>query len=145
MKLSLLIITWVMLLTVATAVAGENIAVVKQVEGTVKVKRAGEMFEVAQSDRLLVGDLLMTGSDGRIGIIFHDGSILSLAEQSFLRLKAFQFKPLEKQFDFKLNLEKGSALFQSGKIGTLAPERFSLELPQGTIGIRGTRFLVEVR
>lgn len=125
--------------------ANDGIAIVKQVEGSVTVKRAGEALPVAQGDRLLEGDILITGGDGHIGVIFHDGSILSLGEKSFLRVENFVFKPIESEFKFHLDLKKGTALFESGKIGALSPEDFSFKVPEGTIGIRGTKFLVEVR
>ncbi|MCK5826045.1 MAG: FecR domain-containing protein [Desulfuromusa sp.] len=125
--------------------ASDGIAIVKQVQGTVTVKRAGEALPVEQGDRLRAGDILITGGDGHIGVIFHDGSILSLGERSFLRVEDFVFKPIESEFKFNLDLKKGTALFESGKIGTLSPEDFTFTIPEGTIGIRGTKFLVEVR
>ena len=87
----------------------------------------------------------MTGSNSRVGVIFRDGSVLSLEGNSFLRIKEFIFQPIEDKFDFKLFLKKGTALFESGKIGTLSPKSFRFEIPQGTVGIRGTKFLVEVK
>ena len=127
------------------AVAAEEIAIVKQVQGDVSVKRAGTVLVVRQSDKLQAGDILMTGSKSQVGVIFHDGSVLSLEEKSLLRIEEFIFQPIESKFNFKLFLKKGAALFESGKIGVLAPESFSFEIPAGTIGIRGTKFLVEVR
>jgi hypothetical protein len=135
----------VSLLFFSLVIAGDEIAIVKQVEGQVTAKRAGETIAVQQRDKLQSGDILSTAGNSRIGIIFHDGSVLSLEENSLLRIKEFVFKPIENRFKFNLKLSKGAALFESGKIGTLSPEDFSFEIPEGTIGIRGTRFLVEVR
>jgi hypothetical protein len=33
---------------------------------------------------------------------------------------------------------------ETGKIGKLAPQNFAFQIPQGTIGIRGTKFIVDV-
>lgn len=129
----------------SSALAGEGIAIVKQAQGKVSVKRSGEIIGLALSDKLQSGDILITGSGGRVGVIFHDGSVLALEENSLLRIKAFEFRPLENRFKFNLQLKKGTSVFESGKIGTLAPEDFSFEVPEGTIGIRGTKFLVEVK
>lgn len=133
------------LLSCSVAIAQSDIAIVKKVQGDVTVKRNSEILSVQQSDRLHEGDILITGADSRVGIIFDDGSVLSLEEKSFIRIKAFVFKPLEKSFSFNLSLKKGVALFESGKIGEIAPEEFRFEIPQGTVGIRGTKFLVEVK
>jgi len=124
--------------------ANDGIAIVKIATGKVSIKRSGETLSVKPSDRLLAGDILMTGDNSRVGVIFHDGSVLSLEENSFLRIKEFIFQPIEDKFDFRLFLKKGTALFESGKIGTLSPKSFHFEIPQGTVGIRGTKFLVEV-
>jgi hypothetical protein len=140
-----LVTLFVGLLFCASAWAAEEIAIVKQVQGQVSVKRSGEIHAVAQSDKLQAGDILITGAASSVGAIFHDGSVLTLEEKSFLRIDAFLFKPIENKFKFNLYLEKGSALFETGKIGNLAPEDFSFEVPEGTIGIRGTKFLVEVK
>ena len=125
--------------------ASNGIAIVKQVQGDVTVKHDGEVSRISQGDELNEGDTLITGKNSLVGVIFHDGSILSLKENSFLQVKNFVFQPIEQTFNFKLFLKKGTALFESGKIGTLSPEDFSLEVPAGTIGIRGTKFLVEVK
>ena len=133
------------LLIGSSALAAEDIAIVKQVQGKVSVKRSGEILAVKRSDRLQAGDILITGAKAQVGVIFHDGSVLTLEEKSFLRIKEFVFLPIEKKFNFHLYLKKGGALFESGKIGTLSPESFSLEIPEGVVGIRGTKFLIEVR
>jgi hypothetical protein len=142
MRWILLPICIVLLLTPAWA---DDIAIIKSVHGSVTIKRSDQLLKVQQSDKLRVGDILITDKNSQVGIIFHDGSVLSLKERSFFRIKEFEFIPIENKFTFKLKLKKGTALFESGKIGTLSPENFSLEIPEGTIGIRGTKFLVEVR
>ena len=127
------------------ALATDGIAIMKSVKGDVKVKRAGTTYPLKPGSRLQNGDVIITGGAGRVGVIFHDGSVLALKENSFLRIKDFTFKPIEQQFNFDLFLKKGTALFESGKIGKLSPEDFKFEIPKGTIGIRGTKFLVEVK
>ena len=123
----------------------DDVAIIKSVQGSVTIKRSDQLLKAQQSENLQVGDILITDKNSQVGVIFHDGSILSLKEKSFLRIKEFEFIPIENKFKFKLKLKKGTALFESGKIGTLSPDNFSLEIPGGTIGIRGTKFLVEVR
>lgn len=135
----------IVLLFCTSAIANDEIAIVKQVHGKVTIKRAGEILTVQQRDKLQAGDILMTAGASSVGVIFHDGSVLSLEEKSFLRIKEFIFEPIESKFKFNLQMKKGAALFESGKIGVLAPEVFTFEIPEGTIGIRGTKFLVEVK
>jgi hypothetical protein len=136
--------TTLLLLIFVTTTWAEDIAIIKNAEGVVTIKRGTTILPAHSSEKLQQGDILITASDGHVGIIFHDGSVLALRENSFLQIKAFEFEPLEENFNFRLQLKKGTALFESGKIGDLAPENFSFEVPEGTIGIRGTKFLVEV-
>jgi len=135
----------IIVLILSIPALAEDIAIIKSVQGTVKIKRSDEILIARQSDNLQADDILITEKKSHVGIIFHDGSVLSLRENSFLRITEFEFKPIENKFKFKLKLKKGAALFESGKIGTLSPDDFSFEVPKGTIGIRGTKFLVEVR
>ena len=127
------------------AFAAEGIAIVKQVVGEVSVKRKGVVKIIKQRDRLQREDVLITGEKSSVGIIFHDGSVLSLGEKSHLVIEEFIFQPIEKKFQFDLNMDKGTAIFESGKIGVLSPDAFRFKIPEGTIGIRGTKFLVEVK
>ncbi len=133
------------LLLFSVPVWADDIAIIKSLDGSVKIKRAEQVLIAEKSHNLQSGDILITGKDSHIGVIFHDGSVLTLKENSFLRVNDFEFKPIENKFKFNLKLKKGAALFQSGKIGTLSPESFIFEIPEGTIGIRGTKFLVEVK
>ncbi|NPA25941.1 MAG: FecR domain-containing protein [Deltaproteobacteria bacterium] len=137
----------VLMLAAGPAFAGDQngIAIVKKTKGRVTVKRHDQVLPVQTHDNLQAGDILITGLQSQVGIIFADGSVLFLEENSFLRIKEFVFKPLEDNFKFKLYMKKGTALFESGKIGKLAPKSFEFEIPKGTIGIRGTKFLVEVK
>jgi hypothetical protein len=139
-----LLVLVLVLSLVEPLLAGEDIAIVKDIEGEVTVRRIDQILSIKQKDYLQEGDILITGNAGRIAVIFHDGSVLSLGEKSMLRIISYKFKPIEEIFNFDLELEKGSAIFESGKIGALAPEKFSFNVPEGTIGIRGTKFLVEV-
>ncbi len=147
MKQSLLIVLLAIFMLARPAFAGEqnSIAIVKKAKGQVTVKRDGQVLPLQARDNLQAGDILITGLQSQVGIIFADGSVLFLEENSFLRIKEFVFKPLEDNFKFKLYMKKGTALFETGKIGKLAPKSFEFKIPKGTIGIRGTKFLVEVK
>ena len=79
-----------------------------------------------------------------VGIMFDDGSRLSLGEKAIFVINKFKVKPSTKDYEVDLDLKKGKAIFSSGKIGKLAPEAVKFHIPEGAIGIRGTKFAVEV-
>jgi hypothetical protein len=53
------------------------------------------------------------------------------------------FEPKNGKFSFSLYLAKGSAIYESGKIGKMSPQSVKVETPKATVGVRGTRFLIE--
>lgn len=122
-----------------------SVAIVKQTTGTVEVKRAKQVIPIIQGSHLENGDIILTKSKSSIGFILEDGSVLSLGENSIFRVTNFVFKPSEKKYNIDLKLEKGKAVFSSGKVGKLAPESVKFRIPEGMIGIRGTKFAVEVK
>jgi len=122
-----------------------DIAIVKKVSGDIFVKRAEKNIKISIGDQLQEGDLISTKKNSNVGMVFHDGTMLSLGENSILSVDKYIFKPLAKKFVFDINMKKGLATFESGKIGKLAPESVKFRVPEGTVGIRGTKFYVEVK
>ena len=128
-----------------TFLIASDIAIVKKYSGDVFAKRAKTMVPLTVGSYLKKGDVLMTKKDSNIGVIFDDGTILSLGENSILSIDEYIFKPEKKEFLFDVNMKKGYASFESGKIGKLAPKAVKFRVPEGTVGIRGTKFYVEVK
>jgi hypothetical protein len=126
-----------------SAVASESVAFIKSVQGNAIVKRDNTVVLAQKGVSLFSNDILQTGSDGAIGISFNDGTRISLGSKSILVIDDYFFAPSQKDFRFDLSLQKGTAVFESGKISKLAPEKVHFKVPQGVIGIRGTKFVVE--
>jgi len=123
--------------------AGEIAGVVRSSQGSVTVTRGEEVFPAKPGVRLIVGDLLSTGSDGSMGVIFRDDSTLSLGPDSSLVLREFLFSPADRKLGLVASLTRGTMAYLSGLLGKLAPETVRFETPVATIGIRGTRFAVK--
>jgi hypothetical protein len=126
-----------------SAVASESVAFIKSVQGNAIVKRDNTVVLAQKGVSLFSNDVLQTGSDGAIGISFNDGTRIALGSKSILVIDDYFFAPSQKDFRFDLSLQKGTAVFESGKISKLAPEKVHFKVPQGVIGIRGTKFVVE--
>lgn len=139
--MSKLIVSFILL---SVSIFAANIAIVKKTSGEAFVKRDTNMIVLKPGVKLFEGDILVTKKDGKVGIIFDDGTLLSLGENSILDINKYIFKPATNDFDIDLDMKKGVAAFQSGKIGKLSPKSVKFRIPEGTIGIRGTKFLVQV-
>lgn len=141
--LSILLIVF-MVFTASPALAQDNYALLKVAEGAVDVVRAGQTVKPAVGDNLQTGDVIRTGKDGSAGVMFLDGTRVSLGPSSEMRLDAYRFAPAQKDYAFDVFMTKGSAAYSSGKLGKLGPETVRFSTPHATVGIRGTRFLVKV-
>ncbi len=123
----------------------KDVAIVKKVSGSVIVKRGLVSQDVKKGDKLRENDVIITKDPGAIGILFDDGTALALGKNSIISINKYIFKPASKEYAFDLKMNKGVASFQSGKIGKLSPKSVHFNVPEGMIGIRGTKFYVEVK
>jgi len=122
----------------------ERIGSIKNVEGEVFVLRGGETIPAEAGTLLYRGDQLKTGETGRVGVVFRDDTRLSLGGNSDLAVEQFEFAPGEGRFGMVLRLARGMAAFVSGQISKLAPDAVRLETPVGTVGVRGTHFVMNI-
>ena len=127
-----------------TILFAKSVGIIKNFKGDVKIKRDSYLLLPTKGFKLKEKDLIITSDNGVVGIVFKDGSRLSLGPNSIFSLKKYLFSPKNNKFNIDLKLNKGKAVFSSGKIGKLSPKSFKFEVPQGTVAIRGTKFAVEV-
>jgi len=121
----------------------DHVALIKSVSGNVKVTRANASFDAASGTTLLVSDHLIAAPNASAAIVFRDGTLLTLGPSADILVRDYVFEPKDAKFSFSVYLNKGSAIYESGKIGKLAPESVKVETPRATVGVRGTRFLIE--
>ena len=117
---------------------------VKLAEGSAVVRRGGSTTSVRIGMQLQVNDVLATSADARVGVMFEDGTRLSLGPNTELTIDRFVYQPAEGKFAMLLNLARGVLAFVSGRIARVSPESVSLQTPVGIIGLRGTNFVVSI-
>jgi hypothetical protein len=118
--------------------------IVKTVKNNACVVRNGVCFEAVPGMKIQISDVVKTGNDGGIGLIFSDDTIISMGSKSEIAIADYLFEPIEGQFSFVAKMIQGTISFISGQITKLAPESVRLETPAATIGVRGTHILVKV-
>lgn len=139
----ILLVTVFLLAGALPAVAQGTIGVLHNSTGKVTVNREGMVFPAPAGTKLVVGDILSTGSDGSLGVILRDNSTLSLGPDSSLVIETFLFSPAKGELGIVARLTKGTMAYLSGLIGKLAPESARFDTPVASIGIRGTYFAVK--
>jgi hypothetical protein len=124
--------------------ADGRIGLVKTYEPTALAIRQGVELKLDIGAEIFKGDTIVTDPNGAIGIIFSDGAVLTLGPSGKLIIEDFLFKPDEKKVSFLSQIFKGSVAFLSGAIGRISPGSVQFKTPTATLGLRGTKVLIEV-
>lgn len=93
-------------------------------------------------DAIYLGDVVETGADGTVGIIFGDGTSFNVSENARMEINEFVYDPKGSSNSTLFNLTKGTFTFLAGK--TAKTGNMRVETPVGTMGIRGTAPHVEI-
>ncbi|MBT3175478.1 MAG: FecR domain-containing protein [Desulfobacula sp.] len=124
--------------------AQQQVGLLKSVSGDVKIKRGESFVEANQGLQIMNTDTLITSYNGYAGIIFDDGTTITIGPETEFIINDYKFEPGIEAYAFSMYLKKGAAIYNSGKIGKLSPESVNLSTPRGSVGIRGTRFIIKV-
>lgn len=124
--------------------SGDIAGTVKTVEGAAFIRSGGTDVPAKVGATLKASDVLVTGKDGALGVTFRDNTRLSLGPNTEMAVEEYVFDPGRDKVSMVTRLSKGTLAFTSGLISKLKPGAAKLRTPTGTLGIRGTRFLVKV-
>lgn len=122
--------------------ADDHVALIKNVAGRVHILRGSDDLLVAPGTVVLRSDELSSEKGASAGIVFKDGTLLTLGQASRLKVRDYVFEPQDNHYAFSIFLAKGQAIYSSGRIGKLSPESVKVDTPTSTVGVRGTRFIV---
>jgi hypothetical protein len=140
----LLFCVWALLGACPGWAEDQDIGGLRKVKGSASIERTGQVMAAKPGMPIRQNDVLVTGPDGSLGVIFKDNTTISLGPDSRLVVSEFVFKPEQKEFSFIIKMIKGTASYLTGIIGKLSPESVKFKTPKATVGIRGTKFLVKV-
>ena len=86
----------------------------------------------------------MTGKDGRIGVTFIDNTRFSVGPNSRIAVSQFEYDRTRQSGTFVTQVDRGSLAVVSGKIAKSGRDAMKVRTPNSLLGVRGTRFIVEV-
>ena len=121
----------------------DHVAMFKNVTGTMRIVRNDTTIDATPGATLLTSDRVVSGVDSSAGIVFKDGTLVTVGPSSEIQIRSYAFEPKDSKFAFGLYLARGQAIYASGKIGKLSPESVKVESPTATVGVRGTRFIIK--
>ena len=127
-----------------SAGAQESIGFVKTVTGDASVTSSGKTVKAVPGTPVHVGSVLKTGPKGTMGVTFKDNQVMSFGPDTELTVDEYLYAPAKGDLKFAASMSKGTLNVVSGVIAKLKPESVSLKTPTGTIGVRGTNYVVKV-
>ena len=112
----------------------------------------GEAFVITNSAKvaakpgtpLFQGSQLKTGAKSSLGVTFKDETVMSFGPDTELTVDEYLYAPAQGKLKLGSKMAKGSMNYVSGVIAKLKPDAVSVTTPTGTIGVRGTQFVVKV-
>jgi hypothetical protein len=90
------------------------------------------------------GNSIKTGANSSVGLLFEDDTVVALGPNSEIKIESYLFNPVDQELSFIARLAKGTFSFITGQIAKLAPQNVKFETPDATLGVRGTKLLVEI-
>ncbi len=122
----------------------EPIGYIMKVQGEATMTSRGQTIDARVGQAVIIGATLRTGAQGSMGVTLSDNTVMSFGPNSEFTLDEYQFEPAHEELKLSARISRGTLNFISGVIAKLKPEAVELKTPTGTIGVRGTHFLVKV-
>ncbi len=122
----------------------EGIGKVKVLKGDVSIQRSGQSIPAELNAAVFAQDVIVTGKDGSVGLLFNDDSRVSAGPGSSLSLDQFQFDRKTHEGNFDLSVSQGTLSVISGKLTEKRPGALKVKTPAAILAVRGTEFSVSV-
>jgi Ca2+-binding RTX toxin-like protein len=122
--------------------AGEAIGKVATSAGNATIVRNGVAITVNAGDVILKNDVLRTGGDGALGVIFNDGTTFSLTANAQMVVNEFVYQEGGANNQALFSLVRGSISFFASQVAKTGDMKVAT--PTATMGIRGTTVIVDI-
>ena len=112
------------------------VGVVGAISGTVKT----ETRELKAGDQIYLNETIYAGPGSGTQILLLDQSTFTVGEDSEVVMDTFVFDPETNDGKIVASVKQGSLKVISGLISKKNPDSLTVEVPEGTLGSRGTEF-----
>ncbi|MCC6948563.1 MAG: FecR domain-containing protein [Bradyrhizobiaceae bacterium] len=119
---------------IGKVIAVEGTATIEHVVAVVVV--AGGQSNAKVGDLVYRGDVVQTGADSKLSLVFADDTALNIFSNARMELTEFVYNPSSTLNSSLFNLAKGTFTFVGGKMAQRG--RMRVDTPGATMGIRGT-------
>ena len=112
------------------------VGIVGAISGTVKT----ETRELKAGDKIYLNETIVAGTGSGTQILLLDQSTFTIGEDSEVVMDTFIFDPATNDGKIVASVKQGSLKVISGLISKKNPDSLTVEVPEGTLGSRGTEF-----
>merc|ERR1712072_402566 len=112
------------------------VGIVGAVSGTVKT----ETRELKPGDKIYLNETIYAAEGSGTQLLLLDQSTFTIGSDSEVVMDTFIYDPATNDGKIVANVKKGSLKVISGLISKKNPDSLTVEVPEGTLGSRGTEF-----
>lgn len=134
-----LIIIFLTFANVANASNNSFVGVIGAAIGDIKNQKNESL---SNGSKIFFGDTIISKSKSNAQILFLDQTVLTLGEETELTIDEFVYDPNSKDGSFVSTVKTGTVKFITGQISKKNPDNLEVKVPAGTLGARGTEFVV---
>lgn len=99
--------------------------------------------EILQNgSKIFFGDTIVSKKNANAQILLIDQTVLTLGEDTEMTIDEFIYDPNSNEGSFVSSVKSGTVKFITGQISKNNPEDLEVKYPAGTLGARGTEFIV---
>ena len=135
----LLIIIFLTFASVANASNNSFVGVIGAAIGDIKNQKNESL---SNGSKIFFGDTIISKSKSNAQILFLDQTVLTLGEETELTIDEFVYDPNSQDGSFVSTVKTGTVKFITGQISKKNPDNLEVKVPAGTLGARGTEFVV---
>ena len=133
---SFIFFTNVSLANETLSIEKQLVGIVGAISGTVKT----ETRELKTGDKIYLNETILSGASSGTQILLLDQSTFTIGEGSEVVMDTFIFDPATNDGKIVASVKQGSLKVISGLISKKNPDSLTVEVPEGTLGSRGTEF-----
>lgn len=123
----------------ATMNDASPVGAVNEMSGEATITRTdGTVETVSMGTPVFQGDVIETSGAGAVNITFIDDTSFAVSNNARLAIDEYVFDPATEAGTQNFSVLKGVFVFTSGLIGRDDPDDVNIDMPSGSIGIRGT-------
>ncbi|MCA1927761.1 MAG: FecR family protein [Calditerrivibrio sp.] len=140
----LLLYCFISILSLSNLFAADKVAKIKSLEGDVSIQRGDKTIPAKLGTIIVMNDLINTSKKSSAGLVFNDNTMITLGENTSFQVSKYLYDPQKSAYAFEGDIKKGKVLYTSGKIAKISSNNVSMKTPTSIIGVKGTKFVVEV-